>query len=67
MYILGGVNMKRVRITFEAIVDDEQIKSIKDIQDEGFDDLEDAITTDGLEGVIKGSYTYAIKWEIEGV
>lgn len=57
--------MKRVRITFEAIVEDEQIKSIEDIQNEGFDDLEDAITTDGLEGVIEGSYTYSTKWEIE--
>jgi len=56
--------MKRVRVTFEAIVDDEQIKSKEDIEVEGFEDIEDAILTDGLEGVIDGSYSYTTSWEI---
>ena len=56
--------MKKVRVTFEAIGDDEQIKSKEDIEAEGFEDIEDAILTDGLEGVIDGSYSYTTSWEI---
>lgn len=56
--------MKRVRVTFEAIVDDEQIKSNDDVMADGFEDLEDAILTDGLDGVIDGSYSYTTSWEI---
>lgn len=59
--------MKRVKITFEAIVEDEQIKQETDIFADGFEDLEDAIMTDGLDGVIDGSYEYSVDWEISDV
>lgn len=59
--------MKRVRISYVAIVDDEQIKSEDDVIADGFEDLEDAIITDGLDGVILDSYNYEIDWEISDV
>lgn len=56
--------MRRVRVTYEAIVAEEFIKSNDDVIAEGFEDLEDAILTDGLDGVIEGSYSYTTSWEI---
>lgn len=58
--------MKEIRITYKAVVDDEQVKTNGDIIDQGiFEDLEDAILTDGLDGVISGSYSYNVEWEIK--
>ena len=59
--------MKRVRVIYEAIVDDDKVKSEEDVIAEGFDDLEDAILTDGLDSVINGSYEFLVDWEIAEV
>lgn len=59
--------MKRVRVIYEAIVDDDKVKSEEDVIAEGFDDLEDAILTDGLDSVINGSYEFFVDWEIAEV
>lgn len=56
--------MKKVRVTYEAIVDDSKLKNEDDVIEEGYEDIEDAILSDGLEGVIRGSYEYRIDWEI---
>lgn len=56
--------MKKVIVIYEAIVPDEMIKSNDDVRAEGYEDLEDAILTDGLEGVIDGSYAFTTSWEI---
>ena len=56
--------MKKVRVTYEAIIDDDKLKTEDDVITEGYEDIEDAIISDGLEGVIEGSYDYRISWEI---
>ena len=56
--------MKRIRVTHEAIVDDSKVKTEEDVIAEGFDDIEDAILTDGLDGVIDGSFEFRISYEI---
>ena len=56
--------MKSVRVIFEAIVDDDQIKDETDAQDDGFDCLEDAVSCDGLDALIMGSYEYTTEFEV---
>lgn len=59
--------MKKVTITYEAVVDNSKIKTEENVMEEGYEDIEDAIITDGLEGVINGSYEYSVHWEITDV
>lgn len=59
--------MKKVRVTYEAIVEDNQIKSKDEILADGYEDVEDAIVGDGLRGVIYGMYEYSVDWEITDV
>lgn len=56
--------MKKVKITYEAIVEDEQVKSEDDVLLEGFDNLADAVSSDGLDGIIDGSYEWSVNFEV---
>ena len=49
--------MKKVIITYEAIVDEELLRDEDDILSE-HGSLEDAAALDGLNGLIDGSYDY---------
>lgn len=59
--------MKKVKVTYEAIVDDSKIKTKDDLLAEGYEDLEEAILTDGLDGAINGSFNFSINWEVSDV
>ncbi len=56
--------MKRIRVWYEAVVEEDKLKTNVEAIKEGYDDLEDAIITDGIKGVIKGSYEYSVNWAI---
>ena len=64
--LMKGADMKRVRIIFEAIVDDSLLRDEDDILSE-YGSLEDAATLDGLDGLIDGSYEYTTKFSIVDV
>ena len=55
--------MKKVKIVFEAIVDEELLRDEDDILSE-YGSLEDAASLDGLDGFIDGSYEYTTKFSI---
>lgn len=58
--------MKKVIITYEAIVDEAYLRDEDDILSE-YGSLEDAASLDGLDGLIDGSYDYAVKVSIVDV
>lgn len=55
--------MKKVIITYEAIVDEAYLRDEDDILSE-YGSLEDAASLDGLDGLIDGSYEYTTKVSI---
>lgn len=57
------MSMKKVRVTYEAIVPEYGLKEMEDIL-EDYDSLEDAVSCEGLDGVIDGSYEYTVRCEI---
>lgn len=59
--------MKRVRVILEAVVEDEQIKEKSDLFSDGYDGYEDAIISEGLDGIIDGSFEYNVTYDISDV
>ena len=55
--------MKKVRVILEAIVPDHLIKDEEDILAE-YDSYDDAVSYDGLDALIDGSYEYTAHCEI---
>ena len=59
--------MKRVRVTVDMVVEDEQLKTKSDLITEGYEGYEDAIASDGLDAIIDGGYAYNVTCEISDV
>jgi hypothetical protein len=55
--------MKKVRVIYEAIVPEEQLKDEYDILCE-YDSLNEAADLEELDAFIDGSYEYEVKFEI---
>ena len=52
--------MKRVKILYEALVEDDQLKSEEDLQSEGYIDYEEAVSIGGIDEIIDGSFEYTM-------
>lgn len=52
--------MKRVKVLFEALVEDDQLKSEEELKEEDYIDYEDAAAMGGLNEIVKGSYEYNV-------
>lgn len=55
--------MKKVIVTYEAIVPDEDLKDEADMLD-CYDCLNDAVDCEGLDALIDASYEYTVHFEI---
>lgn len=49
--------MKRVKVLFEALVEDDQIKSEDELD---YIDYEEAVSIGGIDEIIEGSFEYTV-------
>ncbi len=60
------MKLKKVRVVFESIVEEWQIKDETEIL-EDYDSYHDAVACDGLDAIINGSYDYQAYCKISDV
>lgn len=56
--------MKIVKILYEILIDDDQLKDETDVRVDGFEDYADAVSCDGIDAIIDGSYEYVVKVDV---